>query len=77
MRSKSRVGGRGQEGRVCGQLPPRAGGERRGAGKLGEVWPSSAAAGLGLETVTLGRQKSVIFDCFCPQDSQLGCRGEN
>ena len=49
MRSKSRAGGRGQEGRVCGQLPPGTGEERNGAGKLGEAQPSSAVglAGLG------------------------------
>ena len=55
MRSKSKAGGRGQEGKVCGQLPPGAGGERRGAGKLGEAWPSSAAGWAGLGDGHSGR----------------------
>lgn len=46
-------------------------------GSLGRLGQAVQRAGLGLETVTLGGQKSIIFDCFCPQDSQLECRGEN
>ena len=48
MRSKSRAGGRGQEGRVCGQLPPGAEEERNGAGKPGEAQPSRAVGWAGL-----------------------------
>ena len=33
-------------------------------GRLGRLGPAVQRAGLGLETVTLGGQKSVIFDCF-------------
>ena len=41
-------------------------------GNLGRLSQAEQWAGLGLETVAPGGQKSVIFDCFCPQDSQLG-----
>lgn len=46
-------------------------------GNLGRLSQAVQWAWLGLETVAAGRQKSVIFDCFCPQDSQLKCRGGN
>lgn len=51
--------------------------EKREQGNLGRLSQAVQWAGLGWEMATPGGQKNIIFDCFCPQDSQLGCRGGN